>query len=74
LQTTDAALLLQVDDDGRGAAAPSDGKGHGLIGMSERASAFGGSVTSGPRPGGGFRVLASIPIPHLDNSNRSEHD
>jgi len=74
LQTTDAALILQVDDDGRGAAAPFDGKGHGLVGMAERAAAFGGTVISGPRPSGGFRVIASIPIPHPDNSLRSPYE
>ena len=74
LQTTDAALILQVDDDGRGAAAPIDGKGHGLVGMAARAAAFGGPVISGPRPSGGFRVIASIPIPHPDNSLRSPYE
>lgn len=55
------AIVLEVSDDGRGAAADSDGLGHGLLGMRERATMFGGSVTAGPRPGGGFRVRARIP-------------
>ncbi len=57
------ALRLGVDDDGRGAAAmvaPSPG-GQGLVGMAERARLHGGAVTSGPRPGGGFRVRATLP-------------
>ncbi|MPV38282.1 sensor histidine kinase [Georgenia subflava] len=56
-------LVLQVDDDGRGAAATSDGLGQGVVGMRERATLFGGTVTTGPRPGGGYRVLAEIPLP-----------
>jgi len=59
------ALRLAVDDDGRGAAAmvpPAPG-GQGLLGMSERARLHGGSVSAGPRPGGGFRVRATLPVP-----------
>lgn len=56
-------LLVQVDDDGRGAAATSDGAGHGLVGMRERATMLGGSLVAGPRPGGGYRTRAEIPIP-----------
>src|SRR5699024_2770930 len=46
-------LTLDVSDDGRGASAGSDGAGQGLLGMTERATMFGGSLTAGPRPGGG---------------------
>ncbi len=63
VQWLPAALVLQISDDGRGAAADSDGAGHGLLGMRERAAMFGGTVSSGPRPGGGFRVRAEIPLP-----------
>jgi signal transduction histidine kinase len=35
--------------------------GNGLRGMAERARALGGSLDAGPRPGGGFRVLARLP-------------
>ena len=58
-----AALVLQITDDGRGAAADSDGAGHGLLGMRERASMVGGTLSAGPRPGGGFRVRAELPLP-----------
>lgn len=57
------AISLEVTDDGRGAAAGSDGQGSGLRGMGERAALFGGTVTAGPRPGGGFRVRAHLPAP-----------
>ena len=36
--------------------------GHGLAGMAERATAIGGELTAGPRPGGGFAVRARLPI------------
>jgi signal transduction histidine kinase len=35
--------------------------GHGLTGMSERATLLGGSVTTGPGPNGGFLVEADLP-------------
>lgn len=50
-----------ISDNGRGAASISDGGGHGLVGMRERAIMLGGSLTAGPGPGGGFRVEAHIP-------------
>lgn len=59
------SVQLQVDDDGRGASADSDGGGHGLLGMRERAAMFGGTIVSGPRPGGGFRVILDLPLPAL---------
>jgi len=55
------ALVLAISDDGRGAAAP-DGAGHGLTGMRERVAVYGGSVVAGPRPGGGFEVVATLPL------------
>jgi signal transduction histidine kinase len=56
------AIVVQVDDDGRGPAQRANGAGgYGLLGMQERAAAVGGTLESGPRPGGGFRVCAQLP-------------
>lgn len=55
-------IVLQVDDNGRGAATVSDGSGHGVLGMRERATMLGGEAHAGPRPGGGYRVHATIPL------------
>jgi signal transduction histidine kinase len=53
------ALTIEVDDDGRAAHPPRPG--NGVAGMTERARALGGTLDAGPRPGGGFRVLARLP-------------
>jgi signal transduction histidine kinase len=45
------------------AAAGSADAGHGLIGMRERVEMFGGELSAGPLPSGGFRVLARLPVP-----------
>ncbi|HEX6472842.1 MAG TPA: histidine kinase [Streptosporangiaceae bacterium] len=61
-------VVVQVDDDGRGggAAAPAERPGgSGIPGMRERAAALGGEFTAGPRPGGGFRVRARLPVPDV---------
>ena len=62
------ALTVEVVDDGRGVAAQSrngdpapDGSGHGVIGMRERVDVWGGELTVGPAPGGGYRVRAQLP-------------
>ena len=57
----DGALELDVRDDGR-RIPPDDGRGHGLIGMRERAAQFGGSVEAGPAQGGGWHVHARLPL------------
>jgi signal transduction histidine kinase len=56
-------LEITVLDDGTGEAQrPADGGGHGLLGMRERVTALRGTLTTGPRYGGGFRVHAILPV------------
>ncbi|HVE98373.1 MAG TPA: sensor histidine kinase [Mycobacteriales bacterium] len=55
-------LEVAVVDDGPGAPAGAVSTGHGLAGMRERVSAYGGRVDAGSAPGGGFAVRARIPL------------
>src|SRR4051812_8512202 len=57
-------LEVQIVDDGTAARGSNGaaGRGHGLIGMRERAAVFGGELQAGPHQGGGFTVQASIPL------------
>ena len=54
-------LVVEVVDEGPADPTRSNGSGHGLTGMRERVSLFGGTLDAGPQPGGGFRVHAEIP-------------
>jgi signal transduction histidine kinase len=61
VQFSRGSLGLEIDDDGIGGPAGSDG-GHGLVGMRERVAIFGGHIEAGPKPGGGYRVRARLPL------------
>ncbi|MFD7341610.1 sensor histidine kinase [Streptomyces violascens] len=56
-------VIIEVLDDGEGAAPPNPGSGgYGLVGMRERVALHGGTLTAGPRADGGFAVLAELPL------------
>ena len=57
----DGQLSIEVTDSGRGGSVA--GTGYGITGMRERAALLGGDFSAGPRPGGGFRVAARLPVP-----------
>jgi signal transduction histidine kinase len=57
----DGQLSIEITDGGRGGSAA--GTGYGITGMRERAALLGGDLSAGPRPGGGFRVAARLPVP-----------
>lgn len=56
------ALDVEVRDDGRGARSGSGRHGHGLVGMHERVSLYGGTVHAGPGEDRGFVVRAALPL------------
>jgi signal transduction histidine kinase len=73
----DRDLTVQVDDDGKGVEPPSPvgdrqvrRSGKGITGMRERAAALGGDLEAAPRPGGGFRVLARLPLDGSQNGTQ----
>jgi len=57
----DGQLSIEVTNGGRGGTMA--GTGYGITGMRERAALLGGDFSAGPRPGGGFRVAARLPVP-----------
>jgi signal transduction histidine kinase len=68
-----AELSVEVTDDGPGGhpplvSRPGNGRGHGLIGMRERAALFGGELAAGPHAAG-FRVTASLPTTEFPASD-----
>ena len=64
VRQADDALEVEVVDDGVGrrAATSSEGAGQGVRGMRERAAALDGTLESGPLDGGGWRVVARLPL------------
>ncbi|GAA3127047.1 hypothetical protein GCM10010466_17350 [Planomonospora alba] len=61
------SVEVEVLDDGLGGkdGVQQDGGGFGLGGMAERVALCGGQLQTGPRPEGGFRVRARIPVPQV---------
>jgi signal transduction histidine kinase len=57
----DGNVELTVSDDGLG-RGDGDKGGHGLVGMRERVSVYGGELEVGPRAEGGYRLRASLPV------------
>ncbi|MGO9789500.1 MAG: sensor histidine kinase [Solirubrobacteraceae bacterium] len=60
-----SALELEISDTGRGPGrtlGSSKNGGHGLVGMRERVILYGGDLRASKRRGGGFQVVARIPI------------
>jgi signal transduction histidine kinase len=66
VRTDPDRVRIAVTDDGRGSlAGVGQGPGGarlGIVGMQERAAAFGGTLDAGPLPGGGFGVTAFLPV------------
>jgi len=54
-------VVLEIVNDGRARASGNGRSGQGIAGMRERAAAVHGTLEAGPRPEGGFRVLAHLP-------------
>jgi signal transduction histidine kinase len=54
-------LEIEVRDDGDGASV-SDGLGHGLVGVRERVKIYGGEMTAGTAPEGGFVLSTRLPL------------
>ncbi len=57
----DAEVEVVVSDDGDGGGNGAGG-GHGLVGMRERVSVYGGELRAGERPSGGYELRATLPI------------
>lgn len=61
-------ITITVEDDGKGLSSTRRGSGFGLVGMRERVGLLGGALTLGPGTNGGTRVVAALPIGHLDTT------
>ena len=74
LALSNGELRLEVSDTGRGPRLDGGRPGHGLLGMHERVAIFGGTLRVGPRPGGGYRLRAVIPVETPGSHSVPAHD
>ncbi|MBO1331174.1 sensor histidine kinase [Streptomyces sp. VRA16 Mangrove soil] len=58
----EAELTVRVTDEGAADPDRPPTEGTGLTGMRERVDAVGGTLTAGPRAGGGFEIRAVLPL------------
>ena len=61
LRYGDGQVVVTVSDDGHGEGG-GDGGGHGLLGLRERVSVYGGELEAGPQADGGYRLRATLPV------------
>jgi signal transduction histidine kinase len=59
---TDELTITVTDDGGPNPGRSAAAGGLGIPGMRERAELLGGTLTAGPAPGGGFAVVARLPV------------
>jgi preprotein translocase subunit YajC len=57
----DGEIEVEIADNGTG-GGDGGGGGHGLVGMRERVAVYGGELEAAPRPEGGFRLRATLPV------------
>jgi signal transduction histidine kinase len=69
LATRDGCLVLSIRDDGVGGADPA--RGSGLVGLTDRVRALGGSIRVSSRPGDGTHITAELPV-ELDLERTAE--
>lgn len=62
LRYDESAIVIEVVDTGSSMNGGAGGTGRGLVGMRERATLYGGALKAGPRDGGGFQVIATLPL------------
>jgi len=67
-------LTVEISDTGRGPTPEPRRVGHGLVGMRERIALYGGTLRTGPRPGGGYRVYARMPMEQLGAPVSERHE
>ncbi|MGI5211741.1 sensor histidine kinase [Plantactinospora sp. CA-290183] len=69
VRARDGGVHIEILDDGRARRSSARRPpGQGLIGMRERVTMYGGTLRTGPRPEGGFQVVADIPYVAAEES------